>query len=142
MKQSTMTDAVYVLGGALVGRFAGSAVRGLVNKVFNTTQVPPVVSDLIPVIAGVYLAGKKSNTMKMIGYGMIAGGGSRMLGELIPAIGSLPRSEVIKRMMNPMMNRPANQSILQRPMNDSYGVGVPANQSILQGSAEPGMRTF
>lgn len=95
--------------GAIASRFVGSAVGGVFPS-----SVPPAFANVIPVALGIYLAGNKNELAKGAGYGMIAAGGSRFIGELVPAIG---RAEF--KPTQRYLGMPANQAILSMPANQA-----------------------
>jgi len=99
-----------------VGIIAGSLAAGFVNKLVTDKlpNVPNVVKALIPVGAGLFLAGQKNTIAKNAGLGMIAAGGTNLAKSFIPGIGAG---------IDDLLGAPADQSIL----------ALPADQSILAG---------
>jgi len=99
------------------GIVAGSLAAGFVGKLINDKlpNVPPIVRALIPVGAGLFLAGQKNTIVKNAGLGMIAAGGTSLARAFVPGIGA--------GVDDLFMSEPADQSIL----------ALPADQSILAG---------
>jgi hypothetical protein len=127
MKKANTNLIVGVVAGALASRFVGSAVGGLLPS-----SVPPAFANIIPIAAGIYLSTNKSEFAKGAGYGMIAAGGSRFIGELVPAIG---RGQFMPTQR--FLGMPANQSILSMPANQSIMSGPHTNASYRNNIVEP-----
>lgn len=106
-----------------LGVVAGAIAAGFVSKFVNDklTTIPAPVRAIIPVGAGIFLAGNKNTIVKGIGFGMIAKGGSDLAKALLPgAIGGLDQDIFVAG--------PADLSVLSGP----------ADLSVLSGStAEP-----
>ena len=140
-KSSTGVKIASLIGGAVGGRILGTQISNLLP-----TSIPKGFANVAPILLGVYLLTNKNEAAQAAGGGMIAGAGSRFLGELIPAIGRAPLTRGAQAILrNSRMGVPANQAILQG-RRGSY-MGVPANQAILQGGysstgSEPNLRMF
>jgi hypothetical protein len=102
------------------GIIAGSLAAGFVSKLINDKlpNVPSIVRALIPVGAGLFLAGQKNAIAKNAGLGMIAAGGTSLAKAFIPGIGA--------GVDDLFLSEPADMSILS----------LPADQSILAGEIE------
>ena len=130
MKKANTQLLVGVVAGAIASRFVGSAVGGLFPS-----SVPPAFANLIPIAAGVFLSTNKNEFAKGAGYGMIAAGGSRFVGELVPAIGRgqyMPQKKFLAG-----LGMPANQAILSMPANQAILSGPMTNASVRAGIVEP-----
>lgn len=106
-----------------LGVVAGAIAAGLVSKAINTAlpTAPGAVKALIPIGAGIFLAGMKSPIVKGAGFGMIAKGGSALVEVFAPnMIGEVEELFSVNGM----------DSI------DTYYVNGPADQSILSGPAD------
>ena len=103
----------------VLGVVAGAVAAGFVSKLVNDKlpNVPNVVKSLIPIGAGIFLAGNKNVMLKGVGFGMVAKGGAELASSLIPGIGNI--DEVF-------LSAPADQSILS----------LPADMSVLSGDDE------
>ena len=102
-----------------LGVVAGSIAAGLVSKAINSAlpTAPAAVKALIPVAAGIYLAGMKSPIVKGAGFGMIAKGGSNLVEVFLPnAMGSV---DDLFSLGEYYVNAPADQSILPAPADQS-----------------------
>ena len=130
MKKANTQLLVGVVAGAIASRFVGSAVGGLFPS-----SVPPAFANVIPIAAGIFLSTNKNEFAKGAGYGMIAAGGSRFLGELVPAIGRAEFMPTKKYLSG--MGMPANQAILSMPANQSILSGPFTSQSMRSGIVEP-----
>jgi hypothetical protein len=101
----------------VLGVVAGSVAAGFVTKIVNDKL--PNLSDalkaLIPIGAGVILAGNKNAIIKGAGFGMVAKGGADLARTLLP--------NTIGGVDDIFLSSPADQSILSSP----------ADQSILSG---------
>jgi hypothetical protein len=101
----------------VLGVVAGSVAAGFVAKIVNDKL--PNLSDalkaLIPIGAGVILAGNKNAIIKGAGFGMVAKGGADLARTLLP--------NTIGGVDDIFLSSPADQSILSSP----------ADQSILSG---------
>ena len=126
MKNKNTQLLIGLVGGAIATRFVGSAV----GSIFPSS-VPPAFANAIPIALGIFLSTNKNDITKGAGYGMIAAGGSRFVGELVPAIG---RSEF--RPTQRFLGMPANQSILSMPANQSI-LSRPASMMKKAGIVEP-----
>ena len=103
-----------------LGVVAGSIAAGLVSKAINTAlpTAPAYLKALIPVGAGIFLAGMKSPIVKGAGFGMIAKGGSALVEAFIPnALGAVDDFFVAGEY--DYLNAPADQSILSAPADQS-----------------------
>lgn len=118
---------VGVVAGAIASRYVGTAVGGLLPA-----SVPSAFANAIPVGLGLYLVTNKNEFAKGAGYGMVAAGGSRFIGELVPAIG---RAEF--RPTQRFLGMPANQAILSMPANQSILSGPHTSASYKSGIVEP-----
>jgi hypothetical protein len=104
-----------------LGVVAGAVAAGFVTKFVNDklTNVPAPVRALIPVGAGIFLAGNKNTIVKGVGFGMIAKGGSDLAKALLPnSIGALDQ-EIF-------LSGPTDLSVLSGP----------ADLSVLSGATE------
>jgi hypothetical protein len=103
-----------------LGVVAGAIAAGLVSKAINTAlpTAPGAVKALIPIGAGIFLAGMKSPIVKGAGFGMIAKGGSSLVEAFVPnMIGEVvDYSDLISEYY---VNGPADQSILSGPADQS-----------------------
>ena len=103
-----------------LGVVAGAIAAGLVSKAINTAlpTAPGAVKALIPIGAGIFLAGMKSPLIKGAGFGMIAKGGSSLVEVFVPnMIGEVvDYSDLIGEYY---VNAPADQSILSAPADQS-----------------------
>lgn len=111
-KKSKMKLPINEVLGVVGGAVAAGFVTNLVEK--NLPNVPSAVKSLIPIGAGIFLAGNKNVILRGVGYGMVAKGGSDLAGAFIPAIGNVD---------DIFLSAPADQSILS----------LPADQSVLSG---------
>jgi hypothetical protein len=105
-----------------LGVVAGAIAAGLVSKAINTAlpTAPGAVKALIPVAAGIYLAGMKSPIVKGAGFGMIAKGGSSLVEVLAPnMIGAVDNIFSTDSIGEYYLNAPADQSILSAPADQS-----------------------
>jgi hypothetical protein len=105
-----------------LGVVAGAIAAGLVSNAINTAlpTAPPYLKALIPIGAGIFLAGMKSPIVKGAGFGMIAKGGTSLVNVLAPTLGIGEVEELFS----------------VNGMEDSYYVNGPADQSILSGPAD------
>lgn len=111
-KKSKMKLPINEVLGVVGGAVAAGFVKNLVEK--NLPNVPSAVQSLIPIGAGIFLAGNKNVILRGVGYGMVAKGGSDLAAAFIPAIGNVD---------DIFLSAPADQSILS----------LPADQSVLSG---------
>ena len=111
-KKSKMKLPINEVLGVVGGAVAAGFVANLVEK--NLPNVPTTVKSLIPIGAGIFLAGNKNVILRGVGYGMVAKGGSDLAAAFIPAIGNVD---------DIFLSAPADQSILS----------LPADQSVLSG---------
>lgn len=103
-----------------LGVVAGSIAAGLVSKAINTAlpTAPAYLKALIPVGAGIFLAGMKSPIVKGAGFGMIAKGGSALVEAFLPnALGAVDDFFVAGEY--DYLNAPADQSVLSGPADQS-----------------------
>lgn len=102
------------------GIIAGSVAAGFVAKFISEKMpnTPKGLKALIPIGAGLFLAGQKNTIVKNAGMGMIAKGGADLASLFVPGIGAA---------MDDLLSGPADQSILSLPMGD------PADMSIISG---------
>jgi hypothetical protein len=112
-KRSKMKLPINEVLGVVAGAVAAGFVTKIVDDKFPTLQ--PQLKSLIPIAAGVFLAGNKNAIVKGAGYGMVAKGGADLAASLMP--GSISGIDDI------FLSSPADQSILS----------APADQSILSG---------
>jgi hypothetical protein len=112
-KRSKMKLPINEVLGVVAGAVAAGFVTKIVDDKFPTLQ--PQLKSLIPIAAGVFLAGNKNAIVKGAGYGMVAKGGADLAASLMP--GSISGVDDI------FLSSPADQSILS----------APADQSILSG---------
>jgi hypothetical protein len=113
----------------ILGVVAGSVSAGLVEKLVGKymPNSSATVKSLVPIAAGIFLAMQKNEIAKGAGLGMIAAGGSNLVGAFIPGItGNSDVDDYFISEMDEFINAPADQSILS----------APADQSILSGSSE------
>jgi hypothetical protein len=116
-----MTSSKLPIQEAL-GVVAGAIAAGIVSKAVNSAlpNVPNVVKALIPVGAGIFLAGMKSPIVKGAGFGMIAKGGSSLVEVFLPnAMGAVEDLFSVSGSDDFMLNGPADQSILSGPADQS-----------------------
>ena len=104
----------------VLGVVAGAVAAGFVTKFIDDKlpNLPGAVKSLIPIGAGIFLAGNKNTIVKGAGYGMVAKGGANLAASLLP--GSVSGVDDI------FLSAPADQSILS----------LPADQSVLSGDDE------
>jgi len=104
----------------VLGVIAGAVAAGFVSKLINdkAPTMQPQLKALIPIGAGIFLAGNKNVMIKGIGYGMVGKGGSDLAASLLP--GSITGVDDV------FLSAPADQSILS----------LPADQSVLSGDDE------
>jgi len=105
-----------------LGVVAGAIAAGLVSKAINTAlpTAPGAIKALIPVAAGIYLAGMKSPIVKGAGFGMIAKGGSSLVEVFAPnMIGAVDDLFSVSAADTYYVNGPADQSILSGPADQS-----------------------
>jgi len=105
-----------------LGVVAGAIAAGLVSKALNTAlpTAPGAVKALIPIAAGIYLAGMKSPIVKGAGFGMIAKGGTSLVEVFAPnMIGAVEDLFNTTPMGEYYVNGPADQSILSGPADQS-----------------------
>lgn len=103
-----------------LGVVAGAIAAGLVSKAINTAlpTAPAAVRALIPVGAGIFLAGMKSPIVKGAGFGMIAKGGSSLVEAFLPnALGAV--EDLFSVSGDDSMFGPADQSVLSGPADQS-----------------------
>jgi hypothetical protein len=101
----------------VLGVVAGSVAAGFVTKIVNDKlpNLNDALKALIPIGAGVILAGNKNAIIKGAGFGMVAKGGADLARTLLP--------NTIGGVDDIFLSSPADQSILSSP----------ADQSILSG---------
>ena len=105
-----------------LGVVAGAIAAGLVSKAINTAlpTAPGAVKALIPIGAGIFLAGMKSPIVKGAGFGMIAKGGSALVEVFAPnMIGEVEELFSVNGVDTYYVNGPADQSILSGPADQS-----------------------
>ncbi len=107
-----INEAAGVVVGAIAAGFAGN----LVNKMLP--NAPGYIKGLLPIGAGIFLAGNKNTLLRGAGFGMIAKGGSDLAASLLP--------NMLAGVDDIFLSEPADQSILS----------LPADQSILAGNDE------
>ena len=112
-KKSKMKLPINEVLGVVAGAVAAGFVSKLVNDKFPTLQ--PQLKSLIPITAGIFLAGNKNAIVKGAGYGMVAKGGADLAESLMP--------DSMAGIDDIFLSSPADQSILS----------APADQSILSG---------
>lgn len=107
------------------GIIAGSIAAGFVTKLVNDKlpNVPNVVKSIIPIGAGLFLAGQKNTIVKNAGLGMIAKGGADLARAFVPGIGAS---------IDDLISSPADQSILSLVLPEDT-ISDPADASILSG---------
>lgn len=103
----------------VVGVVAGAVAAGIVTKLVNDKlpNLPQAVKSLIPVGAGIFLAGNKNTILRGAGYGMVAKGGADLASAFIPNMSGVD---------DLFLSEPADQSILS----------LPADQSLLSGNED------
>lgn len=79
-KKSKSTGAVTEYAGLTLGAIAASKVSNM------NIPVPAQVKPLLPIVLGIFLA-KRGGMMKSIGAGMIAVGGTKLIGAVAPNLG-------------------------------------------------------
>jgi len=96
-----------------LGVIAGAVAAGIVSKLINDNAptMQPQLKALIPIGAGILLAGNKNTILKGVGYGMVGKGGSDLAASLLP--GSITGVDDV------FLSSPADQSILSAPMDQS-----------------------
>lgn len=104
-----LNEVLGVVGGAVAAGF----VKNLVEK--QLPNVPDTIKSLIPIGAGIFLAGNKNVILKGVGYGMVAKGGADLAAAFIPG--------AVSGVDDIFLSAPADQSILS----------LPADQSVLSG---------
>lgn len=105
-----------------LGVVAGAIAAGLVSKAINTAlpTAPGAVKALIPIGAGIFLAGMKSPLIKGAGFGMIAKGGSSLVEVFVPGMIGASDDYFSESSINEyFLNGPADQSILSGPADQS-----------------------
>ena len=106
-----------------LGVVAGAIAAGLVTKAIDTAlpNTKSSIKALIPIGAGIFLAGMKSSIVKGAGFGMIAKGGSQLVETLVPGIITGIDEELfsVNGMDTYYVNGPADQSILSGPADQS-----------------------
>ena len=77
-------NAITTAGGLVIGAVAANYVSNQAGK-----MIPAVgkFSGAVPVIVGWFLAGMKNDIAKAAGAGMIAAGGAKLIGGLVPGMG-------------------------------------------------------
>lgn len=117
INKNAITDAAATIGGAIAAGFAKKAITKAVPN------LPPVVSNALPLVLGIFLTGQKNSIIKALGVGMIAKGGFDLAAAFVPGITGADDNDVFA------VSAPADQSIL----------ALPADQSILSGMDEMGI---
>jgi hypothetical protein len=117
--------------GEIIGVLAGAVAAGFIPRLTQGINIPAPIKSAIPLVLGVFLSTNKNAMIKGAGFGMIAKGGSDLVGALIPATVSAPEDDIFMLGQDDdeddnFLGMPANQSILS----------APANQSILSGDDE------
>jgi len=105
-----------------LGVVAGAIAAGLVSKAINKAlpTAPGAVKALIPIGAGIFLAGMKSPIVKGAGFGMIAKGGSSLVEVFAPnMIGEVEELFSVSEADSYYLNAPADQSVLSAPADQS-----------------------
>jgi hypothetical protein len=104
-----------------LGVVAGAIAAGLVSKTIDTAlpDTKASIKALIPIAAGIFLAGMKSPIVKGAGFGMIAKGGSALVDAVAPGIITGVDDFSISAMDSYYLNAPADQSILSGPADQS-----------------------
>jgi hypothetical protein len=97
----------------VLGVVAGAVAAGFVTKLVNDKMpnISGTIKALIPIGAGIFLAGNKNAMLKGVGFGMVAKGGSDLAASLLP--GSITGIDDV------FLSSPADQSILSAPMDQS-----------------------
>jgi hypothetical protein len=80
MAKKKSTGAVAEYAGLTIGAIAASKVSNM------NIPVPAQVKPLLPIVLGIFLA-KRGGMMKSIGAGMIAVGGTKLIGAVAPNLG-------------------------------------------------------
>ena len=77
-------NAITTAGGLVIGAVAANYVSNQAGK-----MIPAVgkFSGAVPIIVGWFLAGMKNDIAKAAGAGMIAAGGAKLIGGLVPGMG-------------------------------------------------------
>jgi hypothetical protein len=132
VSKDLLQNAAALAGGAVLGRMAGSKVAALLPS-----SVPGAFANVVPVGIGLFLMTRKNSMAVWAGAGMVAAGGSRFLGELIPAIGAPgkmlnpnTRKFLYSQNSRKAINLPASQANLGFPASQA-NLGFPADQAIL-----------
>jgi hypothetical protein len=97
----------------VLGVVAGSIAAGFVTKIVNDKlpNLNDALKSLIPIGAGVILAGNKNAILKGAGFGMVAKGGADLARTLLP--------NTIGGVDDIFLSSPADQSILSSPADQS-----------------------
>ena len=97
----------------VLGVIAGAVAAGFVSKLINdkAPTMQPQLKALIPIGAGIFLAGNKNVMLRGVGFGMVAKGGNDLAASLLP--GSITGIDDV------FLSSPADQSILSAPMDQS-----------------------
>ena len=103
-----INEILGVVGGAV----AASYVKSLVAK--NFPDLKSTYQALIPIAAGVFLAGNKNTMLRGVGFGMVGKGGADLASAFLPGVGGVD---------DIFLSAPADQSILS----------LPADMSVLSG---------
>ncbi len=74
-------SALPIVGGAIAGKF----VKNLAGKVVQN----PMLRSAAVLVAGIVVASSKGETMKKVGYGMIAVGGADLAGTVVPSLAGI-----------------------------------------------------
>lgn len=73
-------------GTAAAGLVAGSILANLLVNKLPASVSNPKLRAAVPLVAGVLLSMQKNDMVKFAGYGMIANGGSKLLGSVVPQL--------------------------------------------------------
>lgn len=114
-----VNDSVLLMGGLVAGAIGSRLISSKVGGLFPAS-VPPAFANVIPIAGGIFLVKNKNAFLRGAGYGMIAAGGSRFAGELIPAIGSMSTgSNAIRNAGTKYLSLPATNAILSMPASQA-----------------------
>jgi hypothetical protein len=117
----------------LLAVIAGAAVAGKVGNL--NLPINEKIKKVVPLGLGVFASMQKNQTIKMVGYGMTAFSGVKLIAEFVPSLG-IGQGMDLGGFELEEINGPASNYALNGP-------GSPANKSMaLAGfNDEPGMNT-
>lgn len=71
------------------GLVAGSVAANFMNNKLSAKITNPKLLAAAPLAVGIFLSMQKNGMLKNVGYGMMANGGSRLVGQLVPGLAGL-----------------------------------------------------